>query len=401
MSLYREGPQAAHPKHVLLVSTALLRLLRAEVIRLRNQNDAVESRLRRVNFRADSAANEIALLEEDVSSLQERDSASSDIIRSLRQQIVALEERLTDREAKLSEKEDELLTARHSVRSLASTCAGTAALSASCGHSSSPESDDDSDTDSAYDTSRLSEAESLLRGERAAREALEVQVSDAASSAELLRQELCDARLEFAGLEERALVFEADRSQAMVSAADAEDARRTAETVAANAKAELLVVMARVGSAAAQVESLRCVISEANHRHESTAKRLHAERLNVEEAHREQMEQRHHEIIDLQQRLKALELEQGRSLTGARSARASPRASPVGSPRSVRTSPQVFPFARLAVPAPRRHGSEAHVLLGPALSEKCLARKAIPTAPTSARNPRVHAAVHSPDSARA
>lgn len=387
----------APSKHVLLVSSALLRLLRAEVVRVRNEHAAVESRLRRANSRADSAASEIALLEEDASALQVRDSASSDVIRSLRQQVAALEERLTDREEKLSEKEDELLTARQSSRS---------SLETSCGQSSSRgclESDDDSDADSASGMSRLEETESLLRSERGGRKALEdrlalaqTQLSNGAADAEVLRQELDEARLENVGLEERSLVLEEDRSQAMVSAADAEDMQVKAEAAAAGAKAELTVVMLRVGSAAAQVESMRSRIVGADERHECTVK-LHRR-----------------EILDLQERLAEVESERARSLIATQVAVATDAATQtvpqtaqrVAPPSSdfaarvataqVARSPRASPVASPAVPVSRRQASEAHAALGPAIAEKLLARKAVPMPPMLARTPRAHAPGYSP-----
>lgn len=168
--------------------------------------------------------------------------------------------------------------------------------------------------------SRLAEAESLLRAERAVREVLEqrfalaqTQLAECATAAELLRQELNETRHENAGLEERALILEEDRSQAMDCAADAEDAQLAAEASAASAKAESAVVLARVAGAAAQVESMRCRIIETDDRHACNVKRLHSERNDTENAYRGQAEQHRKEIIWLHERLAEAESERGRS----------------------------------------------------------------------------------------
>lgn len=312
------------PRYALLVSTALLRLLRAEVVRVRNEHEAAESRVRRVSSRADMASSEIAALEEEVSSLQAQDLANGDMIRSLRQRVTELEESLTDREEMIHEKE-EMLTARHSCRSAPSTWCGQSTSRDCC------ESDDESDVDSACDLSRLE-----LGAHKAAfqlqpgstREALEerfvffeARLAEATAANEILVQELCEVRLANTRFEERALVMEADRAMAMDAVFDADDAQCAAETVAANATAETAVVMARAAAAEAEVELLQARSIEADDEHKRSLQRISAERQELEEAsqrgaiqcrvmldnfegaHRERAEQQRQQIVVLQERL--------------------------------------------------------------------------------------------------
>lgn len=350
------APEGGAPAHTLLVFTALLRLLRAEVVRVRKEHSVTESHLRRATSRADNASSEIVALEEEVASLQADGSANGDMIRSLVQRIAKLESRLAEREEKLNDKEEELLSLQSSSRSVPRIWrADSSGPSTSCGLSTgrdcSESTDDDSASYSVYELSPvelespsvwLAETESLLESERAMRidleegfALLEAQLAAGNDAAELMREELGEARIVIGRLEKRAAVMEADRANALDVAADAEDALCAAETVTVNASEELQKAFARAATAEAEVASLRsrrAAEVQGGFTETETAQLLDAEQQrsrdvsqkqafqsremldHFEQAHRERAEQQRQQIAALQERLAATEVDRDQKL---------------------------------------------------------------------------------------
>lgn len=79
----------------LSVAKCLLRLLRAEILRMRSE----QNRQRRRSERCSDASGEIATLEYELSDLQRRDVNRSDAMRALRSQVCALESQLSAKDA--------------------------------------------------------------------------------------------------------------------------------------------------------------------------------------------------------------------------------------------------------------------------------------------------------------
>lgn len=299
---------ACDSPHALLISTALLRLLRAEVIRLRTEQAWVEGRWRRASARADGAVAEIESLGQEVAALHDRDLANSDVIHSLRQRVAQLEQQSQEREELLSEKE-ELLSARHTGRSLQSTCAESSAPGTSrtslgldvTSEADESESCSDFGSECGLQMQELDDGMAALRLDLAearvrADETLTLLESERHASA-LIKQHST-------GAVERAQALELELARSTSSAAEAREAQRAAE---------------------AETRVLHVTISRAGWEHERTVQQVNADHRDREEAslraalqsrrmaqrldqaHSERAEWQRQEVEMLRERVAALE----------------------------------------------------------------------------------------------
>lgn len=228
--------QTAAPPQALLVSTALLRLLRAELVHERRAHAHAEFRLHRASAREEGAAEEIEALGQEVACLQEQAIAGGDVITALKHRVASLERSAVEREDALAEKEEALLSARTG----RSTCAESSAPSSLYGRGGFS----DDGGESSYDSD--TELDPLNFPLDAHLAALRLELAEACKRAEETVALLEDERSARAILEEQvqrlqncARVVADDRACFADATAEVEKARRAAEEDAREARARL------------------------------------------------------------------------------------------------------------------------------------------------------------------